>query len=183
MPQLKRVVLNKLREDAKSPVYAHSSDSGADIFSIEDVEILPGTHAIVGTGISVELPEGYEIQVRSKSGMASKHGVFVLNSPGTIDTDYRGEIKAILQNLSDVTYKIAKGDKVAQLVLCPVFHAMYTELQRLEKGFGSTGIKESDAIVVSDSPVVSTQDIKESISNVWIGTDDTTGFVTGMLRL
>ena len=134
-----------LDPEAKLPNYAHKTDAGADIFSIEDVCIPGGQMMPIRAGIAVEIPVGYEIQVRSKSGLAAKHQVFVLNSPGTIDADYRGEVLVLLFNAGGAPYKVNKGDKIAQFVIGPVHHGDFQEVEELSKtvrgegGFGSTG--------------------------------------------
>ncbi|MEO0058158.1 MAG: hypothetical protein RIT17_1631 [Pseudomonadota bacterium] len=127
------------------PAYATSGAAGMDIVSAEAVSIAPGARHAVATGLSVAIPEGYEIQVRPRSGLALKHGITVPNTPGTIDSDYRGELKVILINLGDEPFAIARGDRVAQLVLAPVVQAAWDEVAELdatergEGGFGSTG--------------------------------------------
>jgi dUTP pyrophosphatase len=127
------------------PAYATSGAAGMDIVSAEAVSIAPGARHAVATGLSVAIPDGYEIQVRPRSGLALKHGITVPNTPGTIDSDYRGELKVILINLGDEPFAIARGDRVAQLVLAPVVQAAWDEVEELdatergEGGFGSTG--------------------------------------------
>jgi dUTP pyrophosphatase len=140
------VKFKKLHQDAKMPLYAKEGDSGADVYSAEAiVDLGPGETRLVSTGIAIELPEGYDVQCRSRSGLAAK-GICVLNSPGTIDNGYRGEIKVILHNTSrDKTFQVAKGDRIAQLVLSPVYKANFVEVEQLSDscrgagGFGSTG--------------------------------------------
>jgi dUTP pyrophosphatase len=127
------------------PKYARAGDAGMDICASEDVTLKAFNWQKVSTGLYVEIPTGYEIQIRSKSGLASKYGVFVLNSPGTIDSGYRGEIKVILQNSDHRPYDIKKGDRIAQMVVAPVTTATLIEVAELsdsdrgEGGFGSTG--------------------------------------------
>lgn len=135
-----RVKCERLNKEAKLPVYANDSDSGADVFCLEDFTIKPNSTALVPTGLRVYIPHGYEIQVRSKSGLANKQ-VTVHNSPGTVDETYVGELKVILFNSSSEIKEFTKGDKIAQLVLAPVVHADYidVELGRGTGGFGSTG--------------------------------------------
>lgn len=157
--------VHKLHPDAKLPEYAHFDDSGMDIFSIEDVTIpstwadfvsgfsdagddfLSKSYAVVNTGLSFEIPQGYEIQIRSKSGLAAKSGIFVLNSPATIDEGYRGELAVILANLSASDYQVKRGQKIAQIVIAPVTKANIILMgdnnestNRSDKGFGSTGL-------------------------------------------
>ena len=128
------------------PAYAHPGDAGMDVRSVEDVEIAPGARTLVHTGLVMLLPPGYEAQVRPRSGLALKHGVTVLNTPGTIDSGYRGEIGVILANFGDKDFPVAKGDKVAQLVFAPVVQPEIEETDTIDEtdrgagGFGSTGI-------------------------------------------
>lgn len=138
--------VKKLHEDAKLPVYANKlGDSGADVFAIDNYSIAPGERALVKTGIAIVLPDGYECQVRSKSGLALKRGLMVLNSPGTVDNEYRGEVGVILYNTSNETQHIEKGDKVAQLVIVPVQQSFFVEVDEMDEtsrgagGYGSTG--------------------------------------------
>ena len=139
--------IKKLSEDAIIPFYAHPGDAGLDLFSVEEVTIEPGKRKLVATGISIELPKNTEAQVRPRSGLALKYGVTVLNSPGTIDEGYRGEIKVILINHGEEAFKINKGDKIAQMVIMPVLTVEIKEVEILndsergEGGFGSTGRK------------------------------------------
>ena len=127
------------------PAYATSGAAGMDIVSAEQVTIAPGARHAVATGLAVAIPEGFEIQVRPRSGLALKHGISVPNTPGTIDSDYRGELKVILVNLGHEPFAIARGDRIAQLVLSPVVQAVWDEVadldatERGEGGFGSTG--------------------------------------------
>jgi dUTP pyrophosphatase len=127
------------------PAYATPGSSGLDIRASEAVVIKPGDHHAVTTGLFVEIPEGYEAQIRPRSGLAFKNGVTVLNAPGTIDSDYRGEIKVILVNLGDVNFSVEPGDRIAQMVIAPVTRAELVRVeglndtQRSDGGFGSTG--------------------------------------------
>lgn len=127
------------------PAYATSGAAGMDVVSAESVTIAPGARHAVATGLALAIPAGYEIQVRPRSGLALKHGITVPNTPGTIDSDYRGELKVILINLGLEPFVIARGDRVAQLVLAPVVQAAWSEVAELdatergEGGFGSTG--------------------------------------------
>lgn len=127
------------------PAYATSGAAGMDVVSAEDVTIAPGARHAVATGLALAIPQGFEIQVRPRSGLALKHGITVPNTPGTIDSDYRGELKVILINLGDEPFAIQRGDRVAQLVLAPVVQAAWDEVAELdatergEGGFGSTG--------------------------------------------
>lgn len=127
------------------PAYATSGAAGMDVVSAEDVTIAPGARHAVATGLALAIPEGYEIQVRPRSGLALKHGITVPNTPGTIDSDYRGELKVILINHGTDPFVIVRGDRVAQLVLAPVLQAAWEEVAELDAttrgagGFGSTG--------------------------------------------
>ena len=136
----------KLTENAQLPSYATPEAAGMDVRSNAGVVIGSGLFAMVSTGLSVEIPEGYELQVRPRSGLAAKFGVTVLNAPGTIDSDYRGEIKVILVNHGKQPFEIAVGDRIAQLVLGRALQGKIEEVQTLtttqrgEGGFGSTGV-------------------------------------------
>lgn len=127
------------------PAYATTGAAGMDVVSAEDVTIAPSARHAVATGLAMAIPEGYEVQVRPRSGLALKHGITVPNTPGTIDSDYRGELKVILINLGSEPFAIARGDRVAQLVLAPVVQAAWDEVEALDAtergagGFGSTG--------------------------------------------
>ena len=127
------------------PAYATGGAAGMDVLSAEDVVLAPGARHPVATGFAVAIPEGYEIQVRPRSGLALKHGISLPNTPGTIDSDYRGELKVILINLGAEDFAIARGDRIAQLVLAPVTLAAWQEVEELDDtargagGFGSTG--------------------------------------------
>ena len=127
------------------PAYATPGSAGMDVLAAEDVTIAPGARHAVATGLSVAIPEGYEIQVRPRSGLAFRHGITVPNTPGTIDSDYRGELKVLLINHGPEEFAIARGDRVAQLVLAPITLAAWDEVDELgttargEGGFGSTG--------------------------------------------
>ena len=128
------------------PSYATDGAAGMDIVAAEDVILASGARHAVATGFAMAIPQGYEVQVRPRSGLALKHGVTCLNTPGTIDSDYRGEVKVILANLGDAPFPIKRGDRIAQLVPAPVQHAVLNEVASLEKtlrgagGFGSTGV-------------------------------------------
>jgi len=141
-----QIKIKKLHSEAEIPAYAHYGDSGADLFSTDELTLNPMQRQAIGTGLSAEIPPGYELQIRPKSGLALKSGLTVLNTPGTIDFGYRGEIKVILINLSSEPYRIKKGQKVAQMVVAPVAYAQFqeganlTDSSRGEGGFGSTGL-------------------------------------------
>ena len=127
------------------PAYATEGAAGMDVLAAEDVTLDPGARHAVATGLSVAIPRGYEIQVRPRSGLALKHGITVPNTPGTIDSDYRGELKAILINHGTEPFAIRRGDRIAQLVIAPVTRAKWEEVEELDAtergagGFGSTG--------------------------------------------
>jgi dUTP pyrophosphatase len=131
------------------PAYATQGAAGMDVVAAENIILRPGSRHAVATGFAVAIPAGYEIQVRPRSGLALKHGITVPNSPGTIDSDYRGELKIIMINHSDDNFTIQRGDRVAQLVLSPVTQAAWDEVEDLdatargEGGFGSTGGHQS----------------------------------------
>jgi dUTP pyrophosphatase len=146
----KTLKVELLTEDSRFPVYAYGSDSGFDLFSTEEVILQPFGRALIPTGIKLSIPEEFEIQVRSKSGLAINQGLMVLNSPGTVDSGYNGEIKVIMFNTNNISVVVPKGTKIAQAVLCPVVNGKYVNLVHVDKvtngdrgdnGFGSTGLK------------------------------------------
>lgn len=132
-------------EGLELPLYATDGAAGMDVLSAEDVTLAPGARHAVATGLALAIPPGYEIQVRPRSGLALKHGISVPNTPGTIDSDYRGELKVILINFGAEPFEIRRGDRVAQLVLAPVTRALWAVVDELDDtargagGFGSTG--------------------------------------------
>ena len=127
------------------PAYATAGAAGMDVVAAEALTLAPGGRHAVATGFAIAIPQGFEVQVRPRSGLALKHGVTCLNTPGTIDSDYRGEVKVILANLGDAPFEIARGDRIAQLVPAPVQQATLHEVEELDEtsrgagGFGSTG--------------------------------------------
>lgn len=131
--------------DLPLPVYASAGAAGADLHAAEAVTLPPGGRALVPCGFRMALPDGHEAQVRPRSGLAAKHGVTVLNAPGTIDADYRGEVKVLLVNLGAEAVHLARGERVAQLVIAPVTRARFARVDALDAtdrgagGFGSTG--------------------------------------------
>ena len=141
-----KVLWKKTDPAAQLPSYAHPGDAGMDIRSIEDLTIPPGGRALVHTGLVMQLPPDAEAQVRPRSGLALKHGVTVLNTPGTIDAGYRGEVGVILINLGAEPFVVEKGMKIAQLVVAPVAQAEIVEVSAVDAtdrgagGFGSTGV-------------------------------------------
>jgi dUTP pyrophosphatase len=128
------------------PAYATNGAAGMDVVAAEDLILAPGARHAVATGFAMAIPKGYEVQVRPRSGLALKHGITCLNTPGTIDSDYRGEVKVILANLGQEPFEIKRGDRIAQLVPAPVQRATLTEVDSLDEttrgagGFGSTGV-------------------------------------------
>jgi len=128
------------------PSYATEHAAGMDVVAAEAIVLEPGARHAVATGFAIAIPVGYEVQVRPRSGLALKHGITCLNTPGTIDADYRGEVKIILANLGAEPFAIARGDRIAQLVPAPVQHACFAEVDELDEtgrgegGFGSTGV-------------------------------------------
>lgn len=128
------------------PAYASAGAAGMDVVAAEALTLAPGARHAVATGFAIAIPEGFEVQVRPRSGLALKHGITCLNTPGTIDSDYRGEVKVILANLGDHPFPIARGDRIAQLVPAPVQRARFAEVTNLDEtargagGFGSTGV-------------------------------------------
>ena len=144
-----KILIKKLSNDVLLPKYETEGSSGMDLAAhVEnEIKISPGKTAIIPTGLALSVPKGFEIQIRPRSGLAAKKNISVLNTPGTIDSDYRGEIKVILINLGEETFKIDKGLRIAQMVVCPVTQAYLKEVDNLtttdrgEGGFGSTGIK------------------------------------------
>ncbi|HTN58837.1 MAG TPA: dUTP diphosphatase [Protaetiibacter sp.] len=134
-----------LRADV-APAYAHAGDAGADLVSTDDIVLAPGQRATVGTGVAIALPDGYVAFVVPRSGLAAKHGITIVNSPGTVDAGYRGEIRVTLLNTdARESYSISAGDRIAQLIVMPVSRARFIPVERLpgsdrgEGGFGSTG--------------------------------------------
>ena len=143
------VLIKRLSKNIELPKYETNGSSGMDLSAnIEkQIKIEPGKTSVIPTGISVSIPKNFEIQIRSRSGLAAKSQVSVLNSPGTIDADYRGELKVILINLSNKTFVVESGARIAQMVLCPIVKAKFKEVDNLDDtirgdgGFGSTGFK------------------------------------------
>lgn len=145
----KNIQIELLTEDAVFPEYAYPTDSGFDLYSTEEITLEPFGRALIPTGLKLSFDIGYEIQVRPKSGLALKQGITVLNTPGTVDSGYNGEIMVIVFNTNQTEFTIPKGMKIAQAVLCPVINGKYVNLQLVDKiedkdrganGFGSTGI-------------------------------------------
>ena len=141
-----KVLFRRIDPTAKLPEYAHPGDAGMDVFSVEDVVLPPGGRALVRTGLVMQLPPDAEAQVRPRSGLALKHGVTVLNAPGTIDAGYRGEVGVILVNHGEQPFSVERGMKVAQIVVAPVVRAEIAETDETDAtargagGFGSTGV-------------------------------------------
>lgn len=149
MLEVKIVRLNDNYADLPLPLYMTEGSAGMDIYAAinEDIIIKPMGTVLVPTSLAIELPLGYECQVRSRSGLALKHGIFALNAPGTIDSDYRGEIGVILSNFSSNDFTIKRGDRIAQLVVAKYERVVWTNVDKLEDsaradgGFGSSGIR------------------------------------------
>jgi dUTP pyrophosphatase len=144
-----KILIKRLSKEISLPKYETDGSSGMDLSANinTNVNVEPGGSAIIPTGLMVSIPKGYEIQIRPRSGLAAKKKITVLNTPGTIDSDYRGEIKVILINLNNKTFEVQKGLRIAQMVVCPVIKAQIQEVDELNDtvrgkgGFGSTGIK------------------------------------------
>ena len=142
-----KILVQKFDKNIKLPAYKTSGSSGMDLVAYinNKITIYPGKTAIIPTGIAVAIPKNYEIQIRPRSGLAAKKGISVLNTPGTIDSDYRGEIKIILINLSKKPFVVKSSDRIAQMILSPVVKGKFKEVKKLPKtvrgkgGFGSTG--------------------------------------------
>ncbi|RZO49928.1 MAG: dUTP diphosphatase [Candidatus Pelagibacterales bacterium] len=142
-----KILVKRLNKNIKLPVYKTSGSSGMDIAANlkKRISIKPGKSALIPTGIMLAIPKNYEIQIRPRSGLAVKNSISVLNTPGTIDSDYRGELKVILINLSKKVFFVKSGDRIAQIILCPVVKGKLKEVNYLPKtvrdmgGFGSTG--------------------------------------------
>jgi dUTP pyrophosphatase len=143
------ILIKRLSKEIALPKYETVGSSGLDLAACinKNIEIKPGKSEIIPTGIAVSIPKNFEIQIRPRSGLAAKNQISVLNTPGTIDSDYRGELKVILINLGDKSFFVEKGLRIAQMVLCPVIKARLKEVENLEDtkrgsgGFGSTGVK------------------------------------------
>ena len=142
-----KILIKRLSKEISLPKYETSGSSGMDLGSNIDANISPGKIAIIPTGLALSIPKGFEAQIRPRSGLAAKKKISVLNTPGTIDSDYRGEIKVILINLVEEIFKVEKGLRIAQMVFCPIVQAQFREVDDLnetERGkgrFGSTGTK------------------------------------------
>jgi len=142
-----KVSLEKRHPNAQVPKYATLGSSGADLCAVENDVLLPGERKLISTGIAVAIPDGYEIQIRPRSGLALKKGITVVNSPGSIDSDYRGVLGVILLNTGKEMLEIKVGDKIAQAILAPVVQAAYEETDKLDDtergsgGFGHTGVR------------------------------------------
>ena len=143
------ILIKRLSKEVPLPKYETDGSSGLDLSACidENIEIKPGNSEIVPTGLAVAIPNNFEIQIRPRSGLAAKNQISVLNTPGTIDADYRGELKVILINLGDKSFIVERGLRIAQMVLCPVVKARLKEVESLDDtkrgsgGFGSTGVK------------------------------------------
>ena len=146
---MKKIQIKKLSNEVLIPKYETPGSSGMDIAAHidKDITINPNDRALVPTGFSISIPQGYEVQIRPRSGLAAKKGLTVLNTPGTVDSDYRGEIKVILINLGKDPFVIKNGERIAQMIVCPVEQVFMEEVEELSDtnrgtdGFGSTGTK------------------------------------------
>jgi len=142
-----KIKVKKLHAEAITPSYANLGDAGMDILSCEDSVILSGERKLISTGLSFEVPLGYEMQIRPKSGLALNHGLTIVNTPGTLDSGYRGELKVILFNTDKNSFEVKKGQKIAQAVINKVEEAHLEEVEELNEsirgkgGFGSTGLR------------------------------------------
>jgi len=144
-----KILIKRLSSKVTIPKYKTKGSSGMDIAAYieNNVEINPGEKAIIPSGLSISIPNGFEVQIRPRSGLAAKNGISVLNTPGTIDSDYRGEIKVILINLGKEKFFVENGMRIAQMVVCPIVQADFEEVKELSNtnrgtgGFGSTGTK------------------------------------------
>ena len=140
-----KLKIKKLTPDAIIPAYQTELAAGFDLHSVEDYVLKRGKRKLIKTGLAFEIEPGYEVQIRPRSGLAYKHGITVLNTPGTIDADYRGEIMVLLINLGEEDFEIKKGERIAQAVIAPVIQAEFVEVDELSEtkrgkgGFGSTG--------------------------------------------
>ena len=141
-----KLKIKRLSPDAVIPQYAHPDDSGLDLCSIQDLVLLPGDWATIRIGFAIELPPGTEAQVRPRSGLAARNAITILNTPGTIDEGYRGEVCIIAINLGKEPFEVKKGMRIAQMVICPVIRVQIEEINTLSDtarnlgGFGSTGV-------------------------------------------
>lgn len=150
MPELRNIQIRRLSEGSGLPLPAYMSEhaSGADLCAAIDERVVlqPGARALIPTGFAIAVPEGYEAQIRPRSGLALRSGITCLNSPGTVDADYRGPVNVILANFGSQPFTIERGDRIAQLVLAPVVRAIFDPVdelpptQRAQGGFGSTGV-------------------------------------------
>ena len=144
-----KILIKRLSKEISLPKYETAGSSGMDLAAniAGNISIDPGKTAIIPTGLALSVPKGFEVQIRPRSGLAAKKKISVLNTPGTIDSDYRGEIKVILINLGQETFRVEKGLRIAQMVVCPVIQAQIKEVEDLSEtergkgGFGSTGSK------------------------------------------
>jgi len=144
-----KIQIKKLSNEVLTPKYETPGSSGMDIAAYIDKDIIikSGDKALIPTGFSLSIPQGYEVQIRPRSGLAIKKGITILNTPGTIDSDYRGEVKVVLINLSKDKFTVQNGERIAQMVVCPIIQVSIEEVKELSEtnrgigGFGSTGTK------------------------------------------
>jgi len=146
------IKIKKLHPEAIMPHYTHDGDAGMDVYSTEDLILLPTQRKLIPTGLSFEIPKGFEIQIRPKSGLALKHGLTIINTPGTLDSGYRGELGIILLNTGEAPYEIKKSEKIAQIILARYEEAEIQEVKELgdssrgAEGYGSTGLTSHNNI-------------------------------------
>ena len=149
LKQMVKILVKKLNSKVKLPKYKTDGSSGMDLMAFLDrpVSIMPQKSELIPTGLSIAIPDNTEVQIRPRSGLAAKNQISVLNTPGTIDADFRGELKVILINLGNKTFTVKDGERIAQMVLCPIAKAEFKEVDNLDLtdrgagGFGSTGVK------------------------------------------
>ena len=142
-----KILIKKIQKNISLPEYKTEGSSGMDLLASIDkaITLVPGEKQLISTGIAVAIPKDFEIQIRPRSGLAAKNGISILNAPGTIDSDYRGEIKVILINLGKKKFIVKNGERIAQMILCPVVKIKFYEVNKLPNttrgkgGFGSTG--------------------------------------------
>jgi dUTP pyrophosphatase len=145
-----KIFCTKMKKNAIIPTYTNPGDCCCDLYSVENVTIKPGERKLIDTGLAIELPEGFEAQIRPRSGNAWKHGITVLNTPGTIDEQYRNSLKVLLINLGDKDFLVEEGDRIAQMKFSPTFTGYFLERDALSetvrgmKGWGSSGRKQKE---------------------------------------
>lgn len=178
--------------DGRLPVYKTAGSAGADCFArildkTKPLRILPNTRVIIPLGFAVEIPEGYEMQIRPRSGLAAKKGLTILNTPGTIDSDYRGEVGAIVVNTGSDEVEIKDGDRIAQAVICPIIYANWKEVEELSEttrgagGFGSTGVKdEKEQLPKFYEPFTQLEEVEKFLNKPVLIDEEKEGVVTAV---